>query len=44
MKIESEIQQLQKVIVHQPDYGIEQISPELAEELLYDDIVFTKND
>lgn len=40
MKIESEIHQLQKVIVHQPDDGIEQISPELAEELLYDDIVF----
>ena len=31
---------MKKVIIHQPDYGIEQITPEIAEELLYDDIVF----
>ena len=40
MTINSEIQTLQKVIIHEPDAGIEHISPELAEELLYDDIVF----
>jgi arginine deiminase len=40
MTINSEIQTLQKVIIHEPDRGIEHISPELAEELLYDDIVF----
>ena len=40
MQINSEIQTLDKVIVHEPDLGIEHISPEIAEELLYDDIVF----
>ncbi|HRH56961.1 MAG TPA: arginine deiminase family protein [Chitinophagales bacterium] len=40
MTINSEIQTLDKVIVHEPDLGIEHISPEIAEELLYDDIVF----
>lgn len=40
MTINSEIQTLDKVIVHQPDHGIEYISPEIAEQLLYDDIVF----
>lgn len=40
MQINSEIQILDKVIVHEPDLGIEHISPDLAEQLLYDDIVF----
>lgn len=40
MQINSEIQTLHKVIVHEPDLGIEHISPEIAEQLLYDDIVF----
>src|SRR3954467_716483 len=40
MSINSEIQTLDKVIVHEPDHGIEHITPEIAEELLYDDIVF----
>lgn len=40
MIINSEIQTLKKVIIHEPDLGIEHISPEIAEQLLYDDIVF----
>jgi arginine deiminase len=40
MTVDSEIQTLDKVIVHEPDQGIEHITPEIAEELLYDDIVF----
>lgn len=40
MQINSEIQTLDKVIVHEPNIGIEHISPEIAEQLLYDDIVF----
>ena len=40
MTIHSEIQTLKKVIIHEPDLGIEHISPEIAEQLLYDDIVF----
>lgn len=40
MTINSEIQTLHKVIVHEPDTGIEHVTPEIAEELLYDDIVF----
>ncbi len=35
----SEIDPLQKVIVHRPDEGIARISPKRAEELLFDDIV-----
>ncbi|MEZ5026212.1 MAG: arginine deiminase family protein [Chitinophagales bacterium] len=40
MTIKSEIHTLDKVIVHEPNIGIEHISPEIADELLYDDIVF----
>lgn len=40
MNIQSEIQTLRKVVIHEPDNGIDNISPELAEKLLYDDIVF----
>lgn len=35
----SEIGQLEKVIVHRPDIGIARISPKRAELLLFDDIV-----
>lgn len=35
----SEISQLEKVIVHRPDHGIARISPKRAEVLLFDDIV-----
>ncbi|MDQ3141050.1 MAG: arginine deiminase family protein [Bacteroidota bacterium] len=38
--VDSEIQSLQKVIVHRPDVGIDRISPKRAGELLFDDIVF----
>lgn len=38
--IRSETDRLQTVIVHEPDMGIDYISPEMAEQLLYDDIVF----
>ena len=34
MTIHSEIQTLKKVIIHEPDLGIEHISPEIAEQLL----------
>lgn len=40
MQIPSEIHTLKKVIVHEPDNGIDYVSPDIAEELLYDDIVF----
>ena len=40
MKVHSEIADLRKVIIHQPDFGIEKVTPEDAEELLYDDIVY----
>lgn len=35
----SEISQLEKVIIHRPDHGIARISPKRAEVLLFDDIV-----
>ncbi len=38
--VDSEIGALKKVIVHQPDSGIQRVSPRRAEELLFDDIVF----
>ena len=38
--VRSETDRLQAVIVHEPDMGIDYISPEMAEQLLYDDIVF----
>lgn len=40
MKVRSETDQLKKVIIHEPDFGIEKVTPEIAEELLYDDIVY----
>jgi len=38
--VDSEIGNLEKVIVHQPDKGIQRVSPRRAEELLFDDIVY----
>lgn len=38
--VDSEIGNLRKVIVHQPDSGIQRVSPRRAEELLFDDIVY----
>jgi len=40
MSVHSEIDSLRKVIIHEPDFGIEKVTPEVAEELLYDDIVY----
>ena len=39
IKVNSEIGQLKRVIVHRPDEGIARVSPMQAEELLFDDIV-----
>ena len=38
--VTSEVKKLRKVIIHQPDDGIEIVTPSKALELLYDDIVF----
>ena len=38
--VNSEIMPLRKVIVHAPDAGIDRISPRMAGELLFDDIVY----
>lgn len=40
IQVTTEIGQLKKVIVHRPDEGIARVSPKLAEELLFDDIVY----
>jgi arginine deiminase len=40
LSVNSEIGNLQKVIIHRPDDGIARISPKKAEELLFDDIVY----
>ncbi len=40
LKVTSEIKRLRKVIIHQPDDGIEIVTPSKALEFLYDDIVF----
>lgn len=39
LQVYSEIDQLEKVIIHRPDEGIARITPKKAEELLFDDIV-----
>ncbi len=39
IQVSSEIAPLRRVIVHRPDQGIARISPKMAEELLFDDIV-----
>lgn len=38
--VRSETEPLRCVVIHEPDMGIDYISPEMAEQLLYDDIVF----
>ena len=38
-EVNSEIQPLQKVLIHQPDEGISRVSPRRSDELLFDDIV-----
>jgi arginine deiminase len=38
--VRSETEVLKSVVIHEPDMGIDYISPEMAEQLLYDDIVF----
>jgi arginine deiminase len=38
--VDTEINDLQKVIIHSPDSGIQRITPKRAEELLFDDIVY----
>jgi arginine deiminase len=40
ISVSSEVGHLRKVIVHRPDSGIARISPRVAEELLFDDIVY----
>ncbi|MBX7225902.1 MAG: hypothetical protein K1X55_07715 [Chitinophagales bacterium] len=40
VQVYSETDTLRQVVIHQPDYGIEQVTPDIAEELLYDDIVY----
>lgn len=39
VQVNSEIQPLQKVLVHRPDKGISRVSPRRSNELLFDDIV-----
>ena len=38
--VTSEIGELKRVIIHRPDAGLSRISPQKAEELLFDDIVY----
>jgi arginine deiminase len=40
IQVSSEIGELRRVIVHRPDEGIDRVSPNEAEELLFDDIVY----
>jgi arginine deiminase len=40
MQVRSETDRLEAVLIHEPDMGIGYITPEIAEQLLYDDIVF----
>lgn len=42
MSIKNEVSQLKKVLIHQPDQGIKEVTPGNALELLYEDIVFLK--
>ena len=39
MFVNSEINNLKKVLVHKPDIGISRVSPRRSDELLFDDIV-----
>lgn len=38
--VDSEIAPLRRVLIHSPDNGIERVSPNRAEEMLFDDIVY----
>lgn len=40
IKVDSEIGTLKRIIIHSPDDGIEQVTPDKAVEYLYEDIVF----
>ncbi len=40
VNVNSEINELKKVIIHHPDEGLSRISPRKAEELLFDDIIY----
>ncbi len=40
ISVSSEITRLNKVLIHRPDEGISRVSPEVAEKLLFDDIVY----
>ncbi len=40
IKVNSEIGSLKRIIIHSPDDGIEQVTPDKAVEYLYEDIVF----
>lgn len=40
INVNSEIGNLEKVIIHRPDSGISRVSPKKSEELLFDDIVY----
>lgn len=40
IKVDSEIGKLKSIIIHSPDDGIEQVTPDKAVEYLYEDIVF----
>lgn len=42
IKVHSEVDKLQTVVVHRPDDGIEVVTPSKALEFLYDDIVYLK--
>ena len=40
MKVQQETDRLRKVLVHAPNSGIDKVTPDMAVELLYEDIVF----
>lgn len=42
LQVSSETGRLRKVIIHRPDEGIELVTPDKAQEYLYEDIVFLK--
>lgn len=43
MLVDTEINKLERVLIHRPDSGIGRITPKRAEELLFDDIVYLPN-
>ncbi len=40
MEVTNEVSQLQRVLVHRPDEGLERVTPERALDFLYDDITY----